>query len=69
MRRAWKFAFGVMAGVAGVGYARAVVARNRALDRPPIHDPQGQPYGIGLFEFSDGETVEILDTGEGEALV
>jgi 3-oxoadipate enol-lactonase len=69
LRPVLKVALGALAGAAGVGYARAVVARNRALDRPPIYDPEGRPYDIGLFEFSDGETVEVLDVGEGETLM
>ncbi|MFV1987426.1 MAG: alpha/beta fold hydrolase [Gemmatimonadota bacterium] len=64
-----KFALGALAGAAGVVYARAMVLRNRALDRPPIHDADGEPFEIETFEMSDGEIIEYLDVGEGEPLV
>lgn len=64
-----RFALGALAGAVGVAYGRAVLARNRSLQRPPIRDPHGEPYPIDLFELSDGDVVEYLDVGEGPVLV
>jgi len=68
--RSWtKVALGALAGAAGVAYAKAVVARNRALDRPAMRDVEGEPFPIDAVTLSDGEVVEYVDVGEGEALV
>ncbi|MDX1396771.1 MAG: alpha/beta hydrolase [Gemmatimonadota bacterium] len=68
MKRAAKFALGALGGAAAVVYGRAMVARNRALERPPMRKLNGQPYEIDAFELSDGSAVEYVDTGEGETL-
>ncbi len=64
-----RFAAGLIAGVAGVGYFKAVKRRNAALERPPARDVRGEPFHIGLFRYSDGEEVEYIDAGAGPALV
>jgi len=64
-----RLALGALAGATGAVYVRSVLARNRSLERPPILDHDGEPFPIGLFEFSDGVVVETLDVGEGPVLV
>jgi pimeloyl-ACP methyl ester carboxylesterase len=64
-----RFAAGLVAGAAGVAYGKAILARNRGLDRPPITDTDGEPYDIGLLELSDGEIVEYVDVGEGPPIL
>ncbi len=64
-----KFSVGLLAGVAGVGYARFVLRRNAALVRPRVRDASGEVLPVGRFEYSDGESVEYIDTGSGDVLV
>ncbi len=45
-----------------------MVVRNRALDRPPIRNPEGEPFEIETAEMSDGEIIEYIDSGEGDVL-
>ena len=64
-----RFAIGALAGAAGVAYFRAMTRRNAALVRPPVRDATGEPLPVRRFEYSDGETVEYIDAGSGDALV
>jgi len=64
-----KFAAGILAGATGVAYGKAVLARNRGLERPPITDAEGRPFEIRLLELSDGEVVEYVDEGEGPPIL
>ena len=68
-RWARRFALGALAGGAGVGWWWAMTRRNAALVRPPVRDATGEALPVGLFEYSDGETVEYIDAGSGAALV
>lgn len=68
--KSWtKIALGALAGAAGVAYAKAMVARNRALERPPIRDTEGEPYPIREMELGDGEIVEYIDAGDGHPIL
>lgn len=42
---------------------------NRRLVRPPILDPEGRPYESVEVELSDGSSVPLTDTGEGDAVL
>jgi len=64
-----KFAAGVATGVAGVAYAKAILARNAALVRPRVRDADGTPFPIRHLTYSDGERVEYIDAGHGPAIV
>ena len=68
-RWARRFALGALAGAGGAGWWWAMTRRNAALVRPPVRDAAGKALSVGLFEYSDGETVEYLDAGSGDALV
>ncbi len=43
--------------------------RNSGLLRPPVLDDSGIPYPASLFTYSDGESVGLIDAGEGPAIV
>ena len=43
--------------------------RNAALVRPPVRDAAGTALRVRRIEYSDGETVEYIDAGSGDALV
>lgn len=60
---------GALSGAAAVAYTRAIKKRNAELVRPRIRDGEGQALPVGTFEYSDGEVVEYIDVGEGDALV
>jgi pimeloyl-ACP methyl ester carboxylesterase len=64
-----KFAFGVVAGVAGAAYVRSIKRRNDALVRPKIRNSSGAPLPVKRFEYSDGEEIEYVDVGTGDVLV
>ena len=64
-----KFAFGVVAGVAGAAYVRSIKRRNNALVRPKIRHSSGTPLPVKRFEYSDGEEIEYVDVGTGDVLV
>lgn len=63
------FAAGLLAGAAGVAYARSIMRRNAALVRPRVSDGSGGTLAESRFEYSDGETVEYIDAGAGDILV
>lgn len=63
------FALGAAAGLAGAAWFLAMTRRNRALVRPPIRDGSGETLPGGVLEYSDGERVEYVDAGSGDALV
>ena len=67
--RAGRFALGALAGAAGVAYWRAMTRRNAALIRPVVRDASGEALPVRRFSYSDGETVEYIDAGAGDALV
>ncbi|MXW66665.1 MAG: alpha/beta hydrolase [Gemmatimonadales bacterium] len=64
-----RFALGAAAGVAGVAWWLAMTRRNEALVRPPVRDGSGEALPGGVIEYSDGERVEYVDAGSGDALV
>ena len=64
-----RFALGGLAGLAGVAWWLAMTRRNQALVRPPIRDGSGEALPGGVLEYSDGERVEYVDAGSGDALV
>lgn len=64
-----RFALGAAAGLAGAAWFLAMTRRNRALVRPPIRDGSGEALPGGVIEYSDGERVEYVDAGSGDALV
>ncbi|MCZ0936370.1 MAG: alpha/beta hydrolase [Gemmatimonadetes bacterium] len=64
-----RFALGAAVGLAGVGWWLAMTRRNQALVRPPIRDGAGEALPGGVIEYSDGERVEYVDAGSGDALV
>ena len=64
-----RFALGGLAGLAGVAWWLAMTRRNQALVRPPIRDGSGEALSGGVLEYSDGERVEYVDAGSGDALV
>lgn len=64
-----KFALGGLAGLAGAAWWLAMTRRNRALVRPPVRDGSGETLPGGVVEYSDGEKVEYIDAGSGDALV
>ena len=51
--------------MAGVAYARAILRRNAALERPRVRGPDGRTLPERLFRYSDGEEVSVVDVGEG----
>lgn len=66
---AGRFALGAFAGAAGVAYWWAMTRRNAALVRPSVRDAAGEALPVRRFAYSDGETVEYIDAGAGDALV
>ncbi len=60
------FVIGAAGGLAGIAYVRAMLRRNAALVRPPVCDAGGRSLPVALAEYSDGETVEYIDTGPSE---
>ena len=64
-----RFALGAAAGAAGVAWWLAMTRRNEALVRPPVRDGSGEALPGGVIEYSDGERVEYVDAGSGDALV
>ncbi len=69
LRRPGRFALGAAAGLAGAAWWLAMTRRNEALVRPPIRDGSGEALPGGVIEYSDGEKVEYVDAGSGDALV
>jgi pimeloyl-ACP methyl ester carboxylesterase len=69
VKTGWKVALGALAGAAGVAYGRAMTARNRAIERPPMRDTNGEPYRIETITFSDGAMTEYVDVGDGSPIV
>ena len=69
VKHAWKVALGALAGAGAVAYGRAMKARNRAIERPPMRDVNGQPYRIDALTFSDGAVTEYVDVGDGPPIV
>lgn len=43
--------------------------RNSSLRRPPVLDESGRPLPASRFTYSDGETVELIDAGEGPVIL
>lgn len=64
-----RFALGAAAGLAGGAWWLAMTRRNEALVRPPVRDGSGEALPGGVIEYSDGERVEYVDAGSGDALV
>ena len=64
-----RFALGAVAGLAGAAWWLAMTRRNEALVRPPVRDGSGEALPGGVIEYSDGEKVEYVDAGSGDALV
>lgn len=64
--RAWKKA-ALLLGAAG--YGRWVLARNAALEAPPVRDASGVPLPGGEVKLSDGERVAFIDAGRGPPIV
>lgn len=64
-----RFALGGLVGLAGAAWWLAMTQRNRALVRPPVRDGSGEALPGGVVEYSDGERVEYVDAGAGDALV
>lgn len=64
-----RFVAGAAAGAAAVEYARSILRRNDSLVRPPVTGPDGRPMPVRAFRYSDGETVDLIDAGEGPAML
>jgi len=64
-----RFALGAAAGLAGAAWGLAMTRRNERLVRPPVRDGYGEALPGGVVEYSDGEKVEYIDAGSGDALV
>ncbi|MEN8144722.1 MAG: alpha/beta hydrolase [Gemmatimonadota bacterium] len=59
----------IAAGLAVAVYGALMVARNRRLVPLPLLDAAGTPLGTSRFTFSDGVSVEYVDTGSGPVLL
>ncbi|MDH3427714.1 MAG: alpha/beta hydrolase, partial [Gemmatimonadota bacterium] len=55
--------------VAIAGWIWLMGRRNARLTRPPVTDHTGRPLPTSRFTYSDGETVDLIDAGEGPAIV
>lgn len=64
-----RFLAGAAVGGASVAYARAILRRNDSLVRPPVLGSDGRPMAGRTFRYSDGETVELIDAGEGASML
>ena len=55
--------------VGGVAWTRLAVRRNNRLVRPPVLDPDGNPYVSNRLQLSDGEIIAWIEAGEGPPLL
>ncbi len=69
MARLRRFLAGAAAGGVSVAYARSILRRNDSLVRPPVLGSDGRPMPERTFRYSDGESVELIDAGEGPAML
>lgn len=55
--------------VGGVAWMRLATRRNNRLVRPPVLDPDGNPYVSNRLQLSDGEIITWIEAGEGPAML
>lgn len=60
-------AIGAVVGV--VAWTRLAARRNNRLVRPPVLDPDGNPYASNRLQLSDGEVIAWIEAGEGPAVL
>jgi len=55
--------------VGGVAWMRLATRRNNRLVRPPVLDPDGNPYVSNRLQLSGGEIITWIEAGEGPPLL